>query len=122
MHELSLAQRMIAIMCDTAREHGGQRVIAARLILGALTAVEPETLKFAFEIASRDTCAAGCKLEIVKVPLRLRCRRCAHVHEAEDLLIPCPACQAQGHEIVEGRELRLESIEIDEPSSEEKIP
>lgn len=122
MHELSLAQRMIAIMRETSAAHGGGRVVSARLLVGTLTCVDAETLRFAFEVAGRETCAEGCTLDIVRVPLRLRCRACAHVHEGEDLLIPCPACRAQGHDIIEGRELRLESLDLEEDKPPHRVP
>jgi hypothetical protein len=41
---------------------------SARLLLGSLSCAEPETLRFAFEIAARGTLAEGCRLEIVHVP------------------------------------------------------
>jgi hydrogenase nickel incorporation protein HypA/HybF len=112
MHEVALAERMVRIALEAAQGHTG-RIRGARLLLGALSCAEPETLRFAFEIASRGTRAEGCDLEVVRVPARLKCSSCSGEHEGE-LLEPCPVCQAMGFEVLQGRELRLESIDIEE--------
>jgi hydrogenase nickel incorporation protein HypA/HybF len=117
MHEVSVAQRMLGIALSAAKQNGGGKVVAAKLLLGELTCVEPETLRFAFEIAARGTPAEGCRLEIVRVPARLRCRSCASEHQGE-MLDPCPVCQALGSEVLQGRELRLDSIDVDEAPAE----
>lgn len=112
MHEVSLAERMLRIALDAAAAHGGGRVARARLLLGALSGAEAETLRFAFEIAARGTAADGCVLEVVRVPARLRCPSCGGEHEGE-LLEPCPVCGGVGFEVLQGRELRLESIDLE---------
>jgi hydrogenase nickel incorporation protein HypA/HybF len=118
MHEVAVAARMVEIALRAARDNGGGRVAAARLLLGGLTCVDPETLAFAFDVASRSTPAAGCKLDIVRVPARLRCRSCRFEREGE-LLAPCPGCGALGGEILAGRELRLDAIDIEERDLED---
>ncbi|MFH0901884.1 MAG: hydrogenase maturation nickel metallochaperone HypA [Pseudomonadota bacterium] len=114
MHELALAKRMIDIIEGVSSQHGGARVLRARLLLGELGCAEPETLTFAFRVVRRGTCADCCDLEISRVPLRLRCRSCSVVQEGGDYLGTCAACGSIGFEVLEGRELRLESVEIEE--------
>jgi hydrogenase nickel incorporation protein HypA/HybF len=113
VHEVAVAQRMVEIALRAADENGGGRVVAARLLLGTLTCVDPETLDFAFGIATRGTLAQGCRLEIVRIPARLRCSSCRSEHERE-LLEPCPVCGAVGGEVLAGRELRLDTIDLEE--------
>ena len=118
MHEVAVAERMVETALRAARENGGGRVTAARLLLGELTCLDSETLAFAFGVANRNTPAAGCKLDIVKVPARLRCRLCRFEHHSR-LIDPCPACGAAGGEILAGRELRLDTIDIEEENLED---
>ena len=114
MHELGIAQRIVEVMTEMVTRHGATRCLAARLLVGELTAVEPETLKFAFEVVSRETSAAGCLLEIVPVPLRLRCKQCS-AETGGPLFEPCAACGTLGFEVLEGRELRLDTVDVDAP-------
>lgn len=112
MHEISLAQRLLRIALEAAAANGGGRVARARLLLGALSGAEAETLRFAFDVAARGTAADGCVLEVVRVPARLRCPSCRGEHEGE-LLEPCPVCGSVGFEVLQGRELRLESVDLE---------
>jgi hydrogenase nickel incorporation protein HypA/HybF len=114
MHELSIAQRIVDLLVRTSAEHGDAPVTSARLIVGQLAGVEVDSLRFGFEVCIRGTPAEGCRLDVVAVPLSLKCRQCGTVHGGE-LLEPCPACGALGAEVLEGRELRVESVELEEP-------
>lgn len=111
MHEFAVARELCDLIERTVRDHHAGRVASARLLLGEMTCVDPETLGFAFEVACRGTVAEGCRLDIVRVPLVLRCRACGE-EGATDPLAPCPACGATGYDIVQGREIRLDSIEV----------
>jgi hydrogenase nickel incorporation protein HypA/HybF len=114
VHEVGIAQRIVEVLTETVTRHGATRCLGARLFVGELTAVEPETLRFAFEVVSRDTPAEGCRLEIVSVPLRLRCQHCA-AEKGGPLFEPCTACGTLGFEVLEGRELRLDTVDVDTP-------
>ncbi len=121
MHELSIAQRIVEIALGAASANGGGRISALRICLGALSCVEPETLRFAIDVAARDTLAEGCGVEFVRVACRLGCRECGG--EAErDPLDPCPCCGAPGGDLLAGRELSLDSIEIDDESEKMTPP
>ena len=113
MHELSIAQRMVETLLQTAARSGGGRVASARLLLGELTCVEPETLTFAFDVSCRGTAAEGCRLEIVRVPVRLRCPACGAEGEG-DPYQPCAGCGGAGFDVLAGREIRLDTMELDE--------
>jgi len=115
MHETSVAQRMVDTAIEVADQNGGGQVVGMRLLLGEMTCVEPETLSFAFGVVSRGTRAQGCQLEIVRVPTRLRCRTCG-IERGGDLLEPC-VCGMPGGEVLAGRELRLDTIDIDEEAA-----
>jgi len=112
MHETSVAQRMVDMAMEVADQNGGGRIVGMRLLLGELTCVDAETLSFAFGVISRGTRVDGCPLEIVRVPTRLRCRACG-AERGGDLLEAC-ACGLPGGEVLAGRELRLESIDLEE--------
>ena len=57
--------------------------------------------------------ADGAELEIRVVSTKATCRSCGHSFELEDYLWLCTECGDRQLEITEGRELMVESIEVD---------
>jgi hydrogenase nickel incorporation protein HypA/HybF len=109
---------MVDMALDVAEKNGGGRVVGMRLLLGDMTSIEAETLTFAFDVVSRGTRAEGCALQIVRIPTRLRCRACGAERSGE-LLDPC-ACGLPGGEVLGGRELRVDTIDVEDAA--EKPP
>jgi hydrogenase nickel incorporation protein HypA/HybF len=113
MHELSIALSMIEQIEQVAARHPGP-VRSAQVRIGVLSGVDTEALRFAWEIARAGTQFASTNLEIENVPLRIRCPACGDTHPAEVDSILCPRCVTPEQQILEGRELQLASLEIDE--------
>jgi len=114
MHELALAQNLMAVIQKTVNDHGGGKVSSATLKIGALTHVEPETLGFAFSVVTRDTCAEGCQLYFERLPLVVRCSGCNFGGEVDVQSMMCPRCGAAGLQVVSGREIELSTIDLEE--------
>ena len=112
MHELSIACHVVEIAERSAREAGAGVINAIEVEIGRLAGVELESLTFCFEAARRDTLAAGAELVIHDLPGRGRCRGCGAETELEFIVAACAVCGA-GLEIVQGRELRVRSLNVD---------
>ena len=59
MHEMSLAEGVLQIVEDAARSQGFSQVTAVRLEIGRLSSVEPEALRFCFDVVVRGSLAEG---------------------------------------------------------------
>lgn len=115
VHELAIAQSILEQVQEVVAREGLGRVQAIRLRIGALRAVVPECLEIGFQSLSRGTPLEGARLEIEEVPLRLRCRDCGAESAPEDgLAWLCPACGGPGVDLIAGRELALESLEVED--------
>jgi hydrogenase nickel incorporation protein HypA/HybF len=115
MHEMSIAQSILQMAEEESARSGCTRLEKICVTLGAISGVEPESLRFCFAVLTRDTPHAGVQLELDLLPLRLRCSSCGNVFggEGQDALwMPCPACGEQfGHVVEQGRELLLSRME-----------
>lgn len=113
MHELSVTQNVLNIVLEHAQRAGAQRIIAINLVVGELTGFIDDSIQFYFDMLSPDTIAAGAKLAIQRIPARLRCRACGEEFALKDSQWLCPKCSAIGGDILAGRELFIQSIEVE---------
>ena len=113
MHELSLVASVFEVLEEKAREHGAKRVLSVVLRVGVMSGVVPDLLESAFDIYKKGTIAETARLEIVTVPLKLRCPDCGGEAVREDTDFSCAGCGSRRVEIVEGRELVVERIELE---------
>lgn len=113
MHELSLIASVFDILEEKAREQGAARVTRVVLQVGRMSGVVPDLLESAFDIYKKDTLAEGASLDIVIVPVRIRCPDCGGEAVREDTDCSCAACGSRRIEIVAGRELLVERIELE---------
>jgi hydrogenase nickel incorporation protein HypA/HybF len=115
MHELAIAEALIE-QVGTEVDRAGQngRVRRLELAVGRLSGVHCDSLRFAFELLSPGTRVEGADLAIREPQAVARCRQCGASTEIAELVLDCPQCGSPEIVIEEGRELLLESIEIED--------
>ncbi|MDR3361580.1 MAG: hydrogenase maturation nickel metallochaperone HypA [Desulfovibrio sp.] len=116
MHEMAVAQSLLDMVEEEIARQGCRRLDVAYVEYGALSGIVPESLQFCFEVMTRDTPHEGARLEMLCLPLRLRCSSCGNVFGGEGqeaLWQACPGCGEQfGHAVVRGKELILSRLQI----------
>jgi hydrogenase nickel incorporation protein HypA/HybF len=113
MHEMGIALQIVEIATDSLPEDlGHARIEKVNLKIGKLAAVVPESLRFCFEVAVKDTLLAGAKLAIEEVPVVARCKACNQEFTIDEPVFTCKTCDSGSLEILSGRELDIESIEV----------
>jgi len=113
MHELSIVASLFEILEEKAKEEKAKKILSVKLKVGALSGVVPEFLETAFDIYKEDTIAAESKLEIEKVPLKIRCQRCGAEIVKDDFVFICEKCDSRELKTLSGTELLLEKIEME---------
>lgn len=116
MHELSIAQALMAQVLRASHDHGGGKVRMIRLSVGALSGVEPPLLARAFTIARAGTLADEAELQIETPPIRVRCPDCGAETEAQVNRLVCGQCGNWRVTLTSGEELLLLSLELDRPA------
>ncbi|MFY8150112.1 MAG: hydrogenase maturation nickel metallochaperone HypA [Prochlorococcaceae cyanobacterium] len=93
------------------------RVRVVHLQVGAFTCVEPEALRFTYAAAVQNSWLEGSELRIENIPLLARCLACSNPYSPDpESAYRSPCCDHPMEEILQGRELRIRSIEFDHPS------
>ena len=118
MHEMGIALQIVEIATASIPEDlKGVPVERIHLKVGKLSAVVPESLRFCFQAASRDTPLADSELVIEEIPVVAKCRQCRQQWTIDGPSFQCKYCQSGAIELLSGRELDIESIEIREEQS-----
>ena len=111
MHELAIAESIVGI---SGRHANGRPVTKVYLKVGHLRQIVPSALKFSFELVAQGTPIEGAELEMEEVPATGSCRGCGAESRLESFPLQCVVCGGYDLEIVEGEELYVESLELEE--------
>ena len=119
MHELSLVTSIVETVTETLAalpdSSRGSRVLEVRLRVGALASVIPESLEFCWGIASEGTPLEGSRLVVNVLPVVVHCALCGQDAELEGVQsFRCPRCGNPCSDMRQGRELEIDSIEIED--------
>ncbi len=115
MHELSIVQSVVTTVTEAFADRPVGRIQAVRLRIGALSGVVEDALQFGYGIATEGTILAGSRLEVITQPVVIYCKHCDRLAELEGIQrFRCPVCNTPSGDIRQGRELDIESVEIEE--------
>ena len=115
MHELSIVEALIDQVGRELDRAGQQtRVLRLELSIGRLSGVNSESIRFAFGLISPGTPLEGAEVVIEEPRSICNCHACNARVEIDDLVLECPQCASHDVSIEGGRELLLQSIEIED--------
>ncbi len=112
MHEMSIAMNILDIAAEQARAAGARVINSIEIDVGRLAGVELHALRFCFETARRDT-APQAQLIVHEIPGRGRCPGCGTEADMDFHVAVCASCGKAGLEVLQGRELRVRSLNVD---------
>jgi hydrogenase nickel incorporation protein HypA/HybF len=96
MHELALSQSIVDLVLEQARAARLRTVTRVAVAVGAAAGIDPEALRFCFDVVVEETMARGAALVIERVRLRARCRSCRQEFEPATRAPAAPGHDASG--------------------------
>jgi len=121
MHELSIVASVVDTVTESLANYPGARVVEVRLRVGALSSVVVDSLEFCWGIATEGTPLAGSALKVTTLPVVMHCVACDADVELDGVQsFRCPRCGTPSGDLRQGRELEIESFEIEEQAESEE--
>ncbi len=113
MHELSLACSLVEAAEKVLDAEHAVRALRVTVGIGTLAGIEIDAFEFAFPLAARGTRLENAELVIEVLPVRVRCRECAKESSPEFPHCVCAFCESDHVELLGGRELNIQSMEVE---------
>ena len=113
MHELPVTQSLLDLALEHAEKAGGGLITALDLVIGDLSGVVDESIRFYWEIIAEGTPAAGAELRFRRVALELACGACGVTFAPSGEDYRCTKCGSPDVGVITGREFFLESIDLE---------
>jgi len=121
MHEFAMTTQIVETALKEAEKHEAKQVKDIYVVIGSLTFLSLEQVRFAFDVLKKDTLLNDANLHIEEKPGYVKCSSCGYegrlkleddpAYHIPVPLLRCPKCEARV-EIIEGRECTLRRVKI----------
>lgn len=121
MHEFSMTTQIVNYVLEEAKKHNAKRVNEVHLIIGKLTFLGIEQVKFAYDLLVKNTIMEDSKLHIEEKNGIVKCNNCGYngdlkyeddpVYHIPSPTLNCPKC-GDVVNIVGGKECTIKSIKL----------
>lgn len=112
MHELSIVESLLSVALEHAEKAQATRILKIYVVVGDLSGVVEDSVNLFFRFLSEKTIANGAIIDFIRKPARLRCRNCKKTFTSEGGEFRCPDCKDQTVDIIGGRELYVDRLEV----------
>ena len=115
MHELSIVKNLIEIIGDSLKDYDDPVPERINLKVGEFSGIVVDSLLFAFDAVKEDTIFSEAEMNIEEIPFKGKCSSCGEEFGMNDRFIMlCPKCNSEDVEIISGKELLIDSVDIKE--------
>lgn len=124
MHEVSVVTSLVDAVIDELSKYDVEKVNSVTILVGELTNLGDEQMKFAYEIVVRGTILEGSELIMERIPVEAQCMSCGYEGSVRMLTDPdyeshsipilsCPRCGGD-IKVVKGMECTVKCMDIEE--------
>ncbi len=112
MHELALSQTIVdSVLKACPGGEASVRVVAVQV--GALSAVNADSLEFCLGLVLQELGLTAARAEVTWVPARIRCA-CGQCYETDDMMEGCPKCGGYRRDVLAGKDVTVQYVEVDD--------
>ncbi len=113
MHEMSLCEGVLQVLLTEAEKQCFSKINRVWLEIGELSGVEPEAMRFCFDVVMKDSLAENAELNIINLPGSAWCMYCAKNIQVKQRYDECPDCGSYQLQIVGGDEMKIKELEVE---------
>ncbi len=110
LHEISLLENVRDILQDHASNQHFNQVKKITLEIGKLSCVDPDALRFGFDVVMKDSLAENAELLITEVAGKGFCKQCKKTIIMETLYDPCFFCGIPFVTVIQGNDMKVKDL------------
>ena len=111
MHEFGIATEIVNIVKETVESRPVKRLISVTVEVGQLAMVNPEQLKFSFEMITEGGPFEGVEMRVETLPAVAKCKCCFDGAFGDEDYV-CPKCGGM-YELLSGRGICIKNLEVE---------
>ena len=111
MHEFGIATEIVNVVKETVESRPVKRLISVTVEVGQLAMVNPEQLKFSFEMITEGGPFEGVEMKVETLPAGAKCK-CGFEGALGDEDYVCPKCGGM-YELLSGRGISIKNLEVE---------
>ena len=113
MHELAVTENILNLALQHAEAGGAQQITDVYLVIGQLSSIVDDSVRFYWDFINVGTIAAGSRLHFRRIPAMLQCRACGRRYPPDGSELACPDCGGADVQVIAGEEFYLEAIDVE---------
>ncbi|MGI2190611.1 hydrogenase maturation nickel metallochaperone HypA [Shewanella baltica] len=114
MHEYSIVSALIEQCEQHALVNHAAKITRVDIKLGIMSGVEPSLLQTAFDTFKLDGICNAAQLNIQIQPIVILCQDCQSESVLNERTIVCPACQSYRTRVLDGEDMLLMQLEMEQ--------
>lgn len=113
MHEIGLVDDILCVIKAKLKEkEPNSKVKKINILIGELEYIAPEHFEFHFRERTKGTSLENAEIAFKKVEVRFKCKNCSYEFQFEPGLGGCPKCKSNINDVIAGKGISVESVEI----------
>lgn len=95
MHELTLCHQTHELIIREAKLQNAKQITAVWIEIGALSCIEPEAMRFCFDLVCQGSIAKNCQLHLEQKQVTVWCNKCQKLIQLKNVFIAvCSECNS----------------------------
>ncbi|MGH1600011.1 hydrogenase maturation nickel metallochaperone HypA [Campylobacter majalis] len=112
MHELSIAQNLLALCEKNAQENNATKITKIHIKIGRLSGVEAHYLQSAFSVLQPESVCEDAELVCHTQEVIVECDKCGFNGELVKNEFICPQCKSTNIKVTDGEDMYLMRLEM----------
>lgn len=108
-----MTEGILKICLREGKKNNIQKIKKINIVVGELTGLIPSCISYYFNIVAKGTLAENAEIKVITQNIEVKCNECNYKGQVEKHQYVCPKCFSDDIKIIKGKELFVDTIEVE---------